>query len=192
MRQTSAALPLLVWVERAMLVGLLAFGAFSGLERFEGKAFGWRLVTYPLVTLVVPVAWRLAGRRLPYPWSIDALVVAPFLVDVVGNALDLYDTVSWWDDLNHLVNWFLLALAVGLLVRRIGLRPWLGAALVVGFGATTAILWELGEYVAFIRNSSELASAYTDTLGDEVLGLTGAAAAALLSALLPRRASPPA
>lgn len=187
MRHTSTSLQLIVWMERAALVGLLAFGAFSGLERFDGKAFGWRLVTYPLATLVVPVAWQLAGRRRPYPWAVDALVVAPFLVDVVGNTLDLYDTISWWDDLNHFVNWFLLALAVGLLVRRVGLRPWLGAALVAGFGATTAILWELGEYVAFIRNSSELATAYTDTLGDEMLGLAGASVAALLSALLPRR-----
>jgi hypothetical protein len=30
--------------------------------------------------------------------------------------------------------------------------------LVVGFGGVTAILWELGEYFAFIRHSSELAT----------------------------------
>ena len=34
----------------------------------------------------------------------------------------------------------------------------------------TAILWEIGEYFAFIRNSSELATAYTDTLGDMAAG----------------------
>jgi hypothetical protein len=39
------------------LVLLLAFGAFSGLERFAGKAFGWRLVGYSLAALVVPAIW---------------------------------------------------------------------------------------------------------------------------------------
>jgi hypothetical protein len=53
--------------------------------------------------------------------------------------------------------------------------------IVVGVGATAAILWELGEYVAFIRNSEEYDTAYTDTLGDMMLGLTGATVAALLT-----------
>ena len=55
------------------------------------------------------------------------------------------------------------------------------AGLAVGFGAVTAVLWEFLEYVTFIRHSSELRTAYTDTLGDLALGLTGSAAAALLT-----------
>ena len=53
----------------------------------------------------------------------------------------------------------------------------------------TAILWELGEYFAFIRNSPELATAYTDTLGDMALGLSGATLAAAIAVIalgLPR------
>jgi hypothetical protein len=61
------------------------------------------------------------------------------------------------------------------------------AALAVGFGAVTAILWEFMEYFTFIRNSSELDTAYTDTLGDLALGLTGSTVAALVTALLLRR-----
>ena len=49
--------------------------------------------------------------------------------------------------------------------------------------AATAILWEIGEYFAFIRNSPELATAYTDTLGDMSLGLGGATLAAAIAAL---------
>ena len=51
----------------------------------------------------------------------------------------------------------------------------------------TAITWELLEYFAFIRNSSELATAYTDTLGDLALGLTGSVVSALTVAMLFRR-----
>ena len=98
---------LLLWCNvglKAIFVGLLAFGAFSGLDQFDGKAFGWRLILYPVAALIVPVAWRLRGSPQPYPYAADMLLVAPFLVDVAGNVLDLYDSIAWWDDVNHLVN----------------------------------------------------------------------------------------
>jgi hypothetical protein len=174
--------PWVFWLDVAVkvaLVGILAFGAFSGLEQFEDKAFGWRLVFYPLAAVVVPVGWWLAKKPQPYPYALDILLVAPFLVDVVGNALDLYDSITWWDDLNHFVNWGLLCLAVGQLVLRFPLPRLATFVIIVGVGAIAAILWELGEYFAFIRNSDELDTAYTDTLGDMTLGLTGATVAAL-------------
>jgi hypothetical protein len=49
----------------------------------------------------------------------------------------------------------------------------------LGFGATAAVIWEVGEYVAFVRHSSELQTAYTDTLGDLTLGTLGALLAGL-------------
>jgi hypothetical protein len=169
---------------KASLVLLLAFGAFSGLERFAGKAFGWRLIGYSVAAFLVPAIWVLRGRRPPYPYAVDTLFVLPFLIDTIGNALDLYDRIDWWDDANHFVNWAILgsAFAFALARTRVGrLELW---ALVVGFGGVTAILWEIGEYFAFIRNSSELDTAYTDTLGDLSLGLTGSMVAATLFALI--------
>ena len=53
----------------------------------------------------------------------------------------------------------------------------------------TAILWEIGEYFAFIRNSSELSTAYTDTLGDMALGLSGSTLTATIAVLVLRRRS---
>jgi hypothetical protein len=53
----------------------------------------------------------------------------------------------------------------------------------------TAILWEIGEYFAFIRNSSELATAYTDTLGDMALGLSGSTLTATIAVVVQRRRS---
>jgi hypothetical protein len=184
--------PAALWIDvavKVLFVGLLAFGAFSGLEQFEGKAFGWRLLAYPIAALIVPLGWWLAGRPRPYPYAIDILVVAPFLVDVLGNTFDLYDTISWWDDLNHFVNWGLLSLAIGLFVLRFRLPAVATFALVVGMGAVAAILWELGEYLAFIRNSDELDTAYEDTLGDMLLGLAGSTVAAVATATVLRRRS---
>ena len=180
---------LVVWLDVAIklaLVGLLAFGAFSGLQQFEGKAFLWRLATYPVAGLIVPAVWALWFRRTRYPLAADILLTLPFLVDTAGNSLDLYDTVEWWDDANHLVNWALLSGAVAALCRRNRVSGWQTVAFVVGFGAVTAILWEVAEYYAFIRRSPELDTAYTDTLGDLALGLTGSAITGVLATVLPR------
>jgi hypothetical protein len=169
---------------KALLIALLLFGAFSGLERFEGKAFGGRLATYPIAALVVPAIWWIVRRRRPtvsYPYALDILLILPFLIDVAGNALDLYDTISWWDDANHLVNWGLLTGAFGQLLIRLPLQRWAAWGLAVGFGGVTAVLWEFGEYYTFIRNSPELQTAYTDTLFDLAMGLTGSVVAATLT-----------
>ena len=180
-RRTALAVDLTL---KALLIALLLFGAFSGLERFEGKAFGGRLATYPVAALVVPAVWWLVRRRRPavsYPYALDILLVLPFLIDVAGNALDLYDTISWWDDANHLVNWGLLTAAFGQLLVRLPLQRWAAWGLAVGFGGVTAVLWEFGEYYTFIRNSPELETAYTDTLFDLAMGLTGSVVAATLT-----------
>ena len=167
---------------KVTLILLLAFGAFSGLERFAGKAFGWRLIGYSVAALLVPAIWAARGRRSPYPYAADTLFVLPFLIDTIGNALNLYDTIDWWDDANHFVNWALLSGAVATVLLRTHVARAELFALVVGFGAITAILWEIGEYFAFIRNSSELATAYTDTLGDLSLGLGGSTFTAAIAA----------
>jgi hypothetical protein len=157
----------------------------------EEKGFGARLAFYPLLMLLAPALWALA-RRLrsatgPLPWTGFALMMAPFLVDVTGNTLDLYDRVEWWDDANHFVNWLLLCSGLGLLLRRARMSPrWALAVTVAGAGAVLAIAWELGEWYTFIRHGTELDTAYQDTLGDATLGTLGGAVAAVLVTLMGR------
>lgn len=179
---------------KAALLGLLLLAVVRpDLPQFEGKGMATRVLTYPLAALLVPAVWWVVGRRRgrapAYPHAADLLLVLPFLIDTVGNTLDLYDTVEWWDDLNHLVNWAILTAACGQLLLRLPVGRLALAALCVGFGAVTAILWELAEFVAFLRDSPERRTAYTDTLGDLALGLTGSCLAALFTAWLlwPRR-----
>jgi hypothetical protein len=175
---------------KAALVALLLFGVFSGLERFEGKAMTGRALVYPIATVIVPAIWWLRFRRARYPYALDILIVLPFLIDTAGNALDLYDSVSWWDDANHLVNWLILVLGFGTALLRTTLAPSIVFALALGFGAVTNILWEIGEYFAFIRdNPDEYRTAYTDTVGDLGLSLTGSLLAAMAVAAMARRPS---
>ena len=170
----------------ALTVAQLAVAQWvPGIERFEGKAFGARLLLYPLLMLAVPAAWWWQARRRPptdraVPHAAFTLVMLPFLVDVTGNSLDLYDAVVWWDDLNHLVNWMLLTAGLGLLVGP-AVRPrWALGLMLTGLGALLAVGWELGEWFTFIRHGTELSDAYTDTLGDLALGTLGSLVAALM------------
>jgi hypothetical protein len=176
----------------AATVTQLAVATFvDGLPQFEGKGFGARLVAYPLMMLAVPAVWfgsrrfrsdRADGGESAVPWAAFGLIMAPFLIDVTGNTLDLYDSLPWWDDANHFVNWFLLCLGIGLLLLRTGVRPpWALGVLVAGIGALLAVVWELGEWYTFIRHGTELDTAYEDTLFDEVLGSLGGAVAGVVT-----------
>lgn len=176
-----------------LTVAQLAIATFvPDLDQFEGKAFGARLVAYPLMMLIVPAVYWWWGRRqdpVPAaPWTAYAFIWAPFLIDVTGNTFDLYDSVTWWDDANHFVNWFLLAAGAGLILSRASdLPPWTLGWLTVGIGAILAVGWEIGEWYAFIRQGTELDTAYEDTLLDETLGTLGAGVAGLWMTLRRRR-----
>lgn len=176
---------------KAALLGLLLYAlARQNLPQYHDKAVGWRAVFYPIPALIVPAVWLRRGRRDRYAFDVDILIVLPFLIDAGGNALNLYDTVSWWDDLNHFTNWAILVAGFGRLLGRFPVRAWELFGLAVGFGAVTAILWELGEYLTFVHaNDNELKTAYTDTLGDLTLGLTGSTLAAVALATAHRRYS---
>ncbi|MCW2928904.1 MAG: hypothetical protein JWM86_2872 [Thermoleophilia bacterium] len=188
---------LAAFVILALTVAQLAAGGLLDLRQFEGKAFGTRLIAYPLMMLALPIAWKLIahvrGVRSPVPWDATAFVMWGFLVDVTGNTLDLYDTLVWWDDANHFANWVTLSFGVGLCLARGagGVAPrWLLAVATAGAGALLAIVWELGEWYTFIRHGTELDTAYEDTLGDEALGSLGAIVAGIvLSGVLRRRAA---
>ncbi len=169
----------------ALTVGQLAVAEWApGIDRFADKAFGARLVAYPLLMLLAPAVWWAAQRRRtraePAPHGAFALIMLPFLVDVTGNSLDLYDAIGWWDDLNHFVNWALLLTGIGLLTCRQVEPIWAVVVLVTGLGSILAIGWELGEWFTFIRHGTELDTAYEDTLGDESLGTLGALVAGLV------------
>ncbi len=171
---------------------LLVASVATGLPQFAGKGFGARLVAYPVLMLLVPAVWTLRRRRRggtePLPWAGFALIMAPFLIDVTGNTLNLYDSLAWWDDANHLGNWFLLCTGIGLLLLPAGISPTPALGwLVAGIGALLAIGWELAEWYAFIRHGTEIHTAYQDTLGDQALGSIGAALAGALVVRLSHR-----
>ena len=185
----------LIWLPALVLVATVAQLAVAtfvpGIERFEDKAFGARLAAYPVMMLFVPAVWWLAvGRRRPEvtpPYVAFALIMLGFLIDTTGNSLDFYDSLVWWDDLNHFINWFFLLCGIGLIIAR-DLKPrWAQVLLVAGLGCLLALGWEIGEWYTFIRHGTELDTAYEDTLADMTLGSCGAFLAALVVARVASR-----
>jgi hypothetical protein len=168
---------------KAALIGLLLFAVVRpDLPQFEGKAMEARLFTYGASAVVLPLVWLVLRPKRPYPHAIDLCIVAPFLMDTLGNTLDLYDAVTWFDDLMHFLTWIPWVVAFGLLLVTYAppVPRWAVFGLVLGYGAVTHILWELAEYLTFIRGGPEEATAYTDTLGDLTLSLTGSLVGALI------------
>ena len=174
---------------KAVLGGLLVFSLLHGdWARFADKAMAARAVAYPLLVGTVPLAWWWRTRaRTPYPGVPAFLVTVPFVIDVGGNALDLYDSIGVFDDVCHFVNWAILATALGVALRSTTLPRAAIAGLCSGMGAVAAILWELGEYGAFVTHTPERFTLYRDTMGDLALGLAGATLAGLVCAWSARR-----
>ena len=166
---------------KAVLVLLLVASMIDPeLGNVEDKAAGLRAISYLLLAFTVPVVWAVFWRdRASFPWLADLLVTLTCFTDTLGNRMDLYDSIVWFDDVMHVMNTGLLTAAVILLTLHRSAR--LGAIVerALAFGVTAAVGWELAEYFAFISKSSEKKSAYADTLGDLTLGTAGAVVAAV-------------
>ncbi|HEY9565469.1 MAG TPA: hypothetical protein VIR30_17010 [Nocardioides sp.] len=140
-----------------------------------------RAIGYPLASFAIPAIWYLFWRdRASFPWLADLFVTITCFTDILGNRMDLYDTIVWFDDWMHLMNTGLLTAAVILLTmpRTSSLGATIERAL--AFGVSAAVFWEFAEYFAFLSKSTERVSAYPDTLGDLALGSFGAILAALI------------
>lgn len=147
------------------------------LDQLEGKGMAFRFPLFMLSAVVVPLAWR--RRFSPYPATADVLVVAPFLLDTLGNLAGLYDAYDATDDVLHTVNWVLLVGAFhAWRFRRGGSADamsrsdaWLLGA---GLGALAIVGWEIAEWiVAETGAGGGLALTYGDTVGDLALSTAG-------------------
>jgi hypothetical protein len=162
-----------------------------GIERFADKAFGARLLAYPIMMLLVPAIWwavvKRRNRAAEPPYVAFALIMLGFLVDTTGNSLDFYDTLTWWDDMNHFVNWVFLLGGIGLIIGAAVEPRWARVLMIAGLGSILALGWEIGEWYTFIRHGTEIETAYEDTLGDMTLGTLGGTLAALIVARVTSR-----
>jgi hypothetical protein len=177
-------MPKSMWlaIDVAVKVAVVAFALYPlvdpGSSHFAGKAMGVRAVIYPAFTLLIPATWLLSRRPKPYPFLADIALGLPFAIDAGANVLGLFD-ITGFDALPH---------AVGPLLD----RRWVAFLLVVGFGASIDILWEIGEYLLMKSGSSGLQLTYENTIQDLATSFLGGVLAAIVAAtaLWPARGTP--
>lgn len=169
-----------VLAKAGLVLLLISALMLPDLGNMRDKAAGLRAVGYPLLAFLVPAGWWLFWKdKAPFPWLADLLVTVTSFTDLLGNRLDLYDSVVWFDDWMHVMNTGLLAAAAVLLTLPATSRFGEVLERALAVGVTGAVVWELGEYFAFVTRSSERTHAYADTLGDLALGTGGAVLAAV-------------
>lgn len=170
-----------IMAKSGLVVLLTVALLFPELGHMRDKAAELRAIGYPLASFVLPVGWWLHWRdRVSFPWLPDLLVTMTCFTDILGNRMNLYETVVWFDDWMHVMNVGLLASAVVLLTLPPTASLLRTVELSVAFGATAGIAWEVAEFLAFISRFPGHAEAYADTLADLVLGLVGALVAAVV------------
>jgi len=174
--------PALDIAAKAVLVVLLALALVNpAAVNLDGKAAEARAIGYPLLAFALPALWYFTSwRERAFPWVADLFVTIPCFSDTLGNRMDLYDRIVWFDDLVHFVNTGLIAAAFIMVTmqRSATLAELIERGLAVG--VTAALLWEIAEYFAFLSKHTERNGAYADTLADMALGTTGTLAAVLI------------
>ena len=163
--------------------GLIAFCIVGQqLARFSGKGMMLRVSTYPLAAFAVPLFWHFKLRDQPYPHLADAFILLPFVIDLFGNAANLFDTIRIYDDAAHFVNWIFLVSGFGILLSSFNLSRLNIAMLSLGLGCAAAVLWEIAEFIAMKTGTTRLFLTYEDTIGDLGIAFAGSSLGAFASA----------
>ena len=162
-----------MWLAVTALALCLLVGLIVPMERLDGKGWPARSVGYPLSALAMGTIWILRKKKGTFPYLPTALLVTPFVLDLLGNLFQFFDTVQNFDDLLHFVNWMFLCAAFVAMFDPANLAPWNRSALGTGFGALAIILWEFMEYLIMQSGTTGLHLSYEDTVTDLLLSSSG-------------------
>jgi len=162
----------------------LAVDAFlnSNAPRYHGKGMRVRAIGYAGGLLIAPVAWRLRGRKEPYPRALDLAITIPLLVDAGGNATGMYRRARM-DDLIHFVDGALVSSVVGALATPRVRTSWEAAGVGALAGGALAGIWEIGEWIGLKLGAKGMDLSYDDTMIDLVETMSGALLGAAVTLL---------
>jgi hypothetical protein len=162
----------------------LAIDAFlnSSAPRYHGKGMRLRAIGYTGGMMLVPVAWRIMGRKDPYPRALDLAVTLPLLVDAGGNAIGIYRRAHV-DDLIHFADGALVSAVVGALATPRVRTSWEAAGVAAASGTAAAGIWEIGEWIGLKLGAKGMDLSYDDTMTDLIETTAGALLGAAVTLL---------
>jgi hypothetical protein len=162
----------------------LAIDAFlnSSAPRYHGKGMRLRAIGYTGGLLIAPVAWRIRGRREPYPRELDMAITIPLLIDAGGNAIGMYRSARM-DDLVHFLDGAIVSSVVGAVATPRTRTSWEAAGVGALAGGALAGLWEIGEWVGLKLGAKGMDLSYDDTMVDLVETMAGGLLGAVVTLL---------
>lgn len=152
----------------------LAVDAFlnSSSPRYHGKGMRLRAIGYTGGLLVAPIAWRLRGRKEPYPRALDLAITIPLLIDAGGNATGMYRRARM-DDLVHFLDGAIVSSVVGALATPRTRTSWEAAGVGALAGGALAAAWEIGEWIGLKLGAKGMDLTYDDTMVDLIETMSG-------------------
>jgi hypothetical protein len=162
----------------------LAIDAFlnSSAPRYHGKGMRLRAIGYTGGLLIAPVAWRIRGRKEPYPRELDMAITIPLLIDAGGNAIGMYRSARM-DDLVHFLDGAIVSSVVGAVATPRTRTSWEAAGVGALAGGALAGLWEIGEWVGLKLGAKGMDLSYDDTMVDLVETMAGGLLGAVVTLL---------
>jgi hypothetical protein len=139
-----------------------------------------RAIGYAGGLLIAPLAWRIRGRKDPYPRELDLAITLPLLVDAGGNAIGIYQRAHV-DDLIHFADGAVVSSLMGALATPRAKTPWEAAGVGLAAGGLFAGLWEIGEWVGLKLGAKGMDLSYDDTIVDLAETIAGAALGGLVT-----------
>ena len=150
----------------------------------------WRSGAVATALFLLVLGGTMVPRVIGLPAVLDVAYCSTVLLAAWAAQLDWYVAVGPLDLVMH-------ALATGLIAvvalralqvwGAVGAEPSRGerAVIVVGIGAVSAVLWELGEWAGNAFLDRRIQVGYVDTVGDLAAGLLGSVVAAIVVARRP-------
>jgi hypothetical protein len=162
----------------------LAIDAFlnSSAPRYHGKGMRLRAIGYTGGLLIAPVAWRIRGRKEPYPRELDMAITIPLLIDAGGNAIGMYRSARM-DDLVHFLDGAIVSSVVGAVATPRTRTSWEAAGVGALAGGALAGLWEIGEWIGLKLGAKGMDLSYDDTMVDLVETMAGGMLGAVVTLL---------
>ncbi|GEK21107.1 hypothetical protein [Cellulomonas xylanilytica] len=150
----------------------------------------WRSGPVATALFLLVLGGTMVPRAIGARTALDVTYSSTILFAAWAAQLDWYVAVSWLDLVVHAVATALIAV---LGVRALQVWGVIGAGrpgrelglLVVGLGALSAVLWELGEWAGNALFDRRIQVGYPDTMGDLAAGLLGSVVAAVVVARRP-------
>jgi hypothetical protein len=141
--------------------------------RFAGKGIAMRdlILAGGVATLIVPILHLVRRRWDRYPVWTDVAFLSILALDMAGNSLNLYEQAWRFDLIPHAYG--PAAGLVGLLL--LGVRPWVGLAIING----VHVLLEIQEVLGDIVFGTSNVNGAWDSITDLAAGLTASVLVAL-------------